>query len=142
MIRVVVPVSGGKDSQACLKLAIQQYPRDEVLGLFCDTKFEHPLTYEHVEYMRLLYGVRIEVVNNGSVEEQVLKHGRFPGGGSRFCTEELKIWPSKWFYKGLGDILRAANEPLTVPSHADDGGEEAEIAGVYLIADDGAPCRP
>lgn len=103
MIRIVVPVSGGKDSQACLKLALQHYPADEVLGLFCDTKFEHPLTYEHVERMRHLYSVRIETVNNGSVEAQVLKHGRFPGGGSRFCTEELKIWPSKWFYKGLAE---------------------------------------
>lgn len=99
--RIVVPVSGGKDSQACLKLALQHYPANEVLGLFCDTKFEHPLTYEHVARMSLMYGVRIETVNNGSVEEQVLKHGRFPGSGSRFCTEELKIWPSKRFYRDL-----------------------------------------
>lgn len=101
--RVVVPVSGGKDSQACLKLALEHYPADEVLGLFCDTKFEHPLTYEHIERMKAMYGVRIETVNNGSVEEQILKHERFPGGGSRFCTEELKIWPSKRFYKALAE---------------------------------------
>lgn len=99
--RVVVPVSGGKDSQACLKLALRHYKPEEVLGLFCDTKFEHPLTYEHIARMRALYGVRIETVNNGSVEEQVLKHERFPGGGSRFCTEELKIWPSKRYYRDL-----------------------------------------
>jgi hypothetical protein len=47
----------------------------------------------------------------------------------------------EWFYKGVGTILRAHNEPLTVPAHADDGGEEAEIAGVYLISDEGAPFR-
>jgi hypothetical protein len=47
----------------------------------------------------------------------------------------------EWFYKGVGTILRAAKEPLHVPSHADDGGEEAEIAGVYLIGDDGTPFR-
>lgn len=47
----------------------------------------------------------------------------------------------EWFYKGVGTILRAVNQPLSVPIHADDGGEEAEIAGVYLIGDDGAPCR-
>jgi hypothetical protein len=47
----------------------------------------------------------------------------------------------EWFYKGTGSILRAHNEPLTVPAHGLDGGEEAEIAGVYLISDDGTPYR-
>jgi hypothetical protein len=47
----------------------------------------------------------------------------------------------EWFYKGVGTIVRAPNEPLTVPAHGDDGGEEGEIAGVYLIGDDGTPCR-
>lgn len=47
----------------------------------------------------------------------------------------------EWFYKGVGTIVRAANEPLNVPAHADDGGDEAEIAGIYLIGDDGAPFR-
>ena len=47
----------------------------------------------------------------------------------------------EWFYKGSGTILRAHNEPLEVPSYAEDGGEEAEIAGVYLIDPAGAPRR-
>ena len=47
----------------------------------------------------------------------------------------------EWFYKGTGAILRAHNEPLDVPGHAEDGGEEAEIAGVYIIGPNGVPCR-
>lgn len=47
----------------------------------------------------------------------------------------------EWFYKGTGSILRAMDDPLDVPSYAEDGGEEAEIAGIYLIAPDGRPCR-
>ncbi len=47
----------------------------------------------------------------------------------------------EWFYKGVGTILRAHNQPLEVPSHALDGGEEAEIAGVYLIGPDRTPLR-
>jgi len=47
----------------------------------------------------------------------------------------------EWFYKGSGAILRAHGEALDVPDFADDGGEEAEIAGVYLIGPDGAPFR-
>src|SRR5262249_21246075 len=40
-----------------------------------------------------------------------------------------------------GDILRAHGEPLDVPCYACDGGDEAEIAGVYIIARDGTPYR-
>jgi hypothetical protein len=47
----------------------------------------------------------------------------------------------EWFYKGDGSCLRAPFEPLDIPSHAEDGGEEAELAGVYLIASDGNPFR-
>lgn len=47
----------------------------------------------------------------------------------------------EWFYKGDGSVIRACHQPLTVPSHAEDGGEEPEIAGVYLIAPDGQPVR-
>jgi hypothetical protein len=49
--------------------------------------------------------------------------------------------PPEWFYKGTAWALRAHGEPLEVPSYAQDGGEEAEIAGVYLIAPDGQPRR-
>jgi len=44
--------------------------------------------------------------------------------------------PPEWFYKGTGCALRAHGEPLDVPSYAEDGGEEAEIAGIYLVAPD------
>ena len=47
----------------------------------------------------------------------------------------------EWFYKGDGSILCAHGEPLTVPAFADDGGEEPEIAGAYLIGPDGMPYR-
>jgi hypothetical protein len=49
--------------------------------------------------------------------------------------------PPEWFYKGTGTILRAHNEPLEIPPYAEDGGEEAEIAGIYIIAADGRPHR-
>jgi len=47
----------------------------------------------------------------------------------------------EWFYKGNGLILRAHNEPLEWPNFAEDGGEEPEIAGVYLIDHAGHPRR-
>ncbi len=47
----------------------------------------------------------------------------------------------EWFYKGCGTILRAHGEPLEVPAFAEDGGEEAEVAGVYFVGENGAPRR-
>jgi hypothetical protein len=49
--------------------------------------------------------------------------------------------PPEWFYKGTGTSLRAHGEPLEIPPYAEDGGEEAEIAGIYLIGPDGQPRR-
>jgi hypothetical protein len=47
----------------------------------------------------------------------------------------------EWFYKGTGAILRGHGDALDVPPYAGDGGEEAELAGIYMIAPDGQPCR-
>lgn len=47
----------------------------------------------------------------------------------------------EWFYKGNGCILRGHGEALVVPPHAEDGGEEAEVAGIYLIDRAGEPRR-
>jgi hypothetical protein len=47
----------------------------------------------------------------------------------------------EWFFKGVGTILRAHNEALPVPYYAEDGGEEAEVAGAYVIDPAGKPRR-
>lgn len=47
----------------------------------------------------------------------------------------------EWFYKGNGFILRAHGQALEVPAYADDGGEEPEIAGIYIIDPKGNPRR-
>jgi len=60
--------------------------------------------------------------------------------GGRPKEGEIGTAP-EWFYKGNGGVLQAPFSPLTVPAYAEDGGEEAEIAGIYLIADDGTPRR-
>jgi hypothetical protein len=47
----------------------------------------------------------------------------------------------EWFYKGNGTQAVASEHPLTSPSFALDGGEEPEMAGIYVIGNDGAPFR-
>ena len=47
----------------------------------------------------------------------------------------------EWFYKGNGHTAVATGAALTAPGFALDGGEEPEIAGVYIIGPNGAPFR-
>jgi hypothetical protein len=47
----------------------------------------------------------------------------------------------EWFYKGDGSIVAASGQDLKMPDFALDGGEEPEVAGLYVIGDDGQPYR-
>jgi hypothetical protein len=60
--------------------------------------------------------------------------------GGRPARGKIGVSP-EWFYKGCGTILRAHGEPLDVPAFALDGGDEAEVAGVYIIDATGTPRR-
>ena len=60
--------------------------------------------------------------------------------GGKPAPDKIGTAP-EWFYKGCGTIIRAPGAPLDVPPYAEDGGEEAEIAGAYLIGPDGRPYR-
>ncbi|HKJ95877.1 MAG TPA: AraD1 family protein [Gammaproteobacteria bacterium] len=60
--------------------------------------------------------------------------------GGKPPTGEMGVQP-EWFYKGDGQIIAPPEGDLALPEFALDGGEEPEIAGVYLIGPDGTPCR-
>jgi hypothetical protein len=62
-----------------------------------------------------------------------VQHGK-PASGEAGVAPE-------WFYKGRGEVLRGHLQPLTSPAHAEDGGEEGEIAGIYIIDGQGRPRR-
>jgi hypothetical protein len=47
----------------------------------------------------------------------------------------------EWFYKGNGTMVAAPGSPLVSPAFAEDAGEEPEVAGIYVIGDDGTPFR-
>ena len=47
----------------------------------------------------------------------------------------------EWFFKGDGSWLVAPGGALELPEYALDGGEEPEVAGLYVIGDDGSPWR-
>jgi hypothetical protein len=62
-----------------------------------------------------------------------LKGGKPKDGGPGVQPE--------WFYKGDGSMLVPPGGDLPLPEFALDGGEEPEIAGLYVVAKDGAVLR-
>jgi hypothetical protein len=60
-------------------------------------------------------------------------------GGKR-AAGQVGVQP-EWFYKGDGRSIVAPEQPLVSPDFALDGGEEPELAGIYLIGPDGTPHR-
>ena len=61
-------------------------------------------------------------------------------GGKPKARGEAGVQP-EWFYKGDGSWLVAPGQPLPKPSFALDGGEEPELAGLYMIDAKGRPVR-
>lgn len=47
----------------------------------------------------------------------------------------------EWFYKGDGQCVVAPEAEIPSPAFAEDAGEEPELAGLYVIGDDGQPWR-
>jgi hypothetical protein len=60
--------------------------------------------------------------------------------GGKPAEGQIGVQP-EWFYKGDGQSLVGPEAPLASPAFAQDGGEEPELAGIYLIGPDGTPFR-
>jgi len=91
----------------------------------------------------------------GSAEGRDAMHAKLEGSSG--LTDSMKMFKHgiengkpapgqegfqpEWFYKGDGSCVVAPEAPFPSPAFAKDGGEEPEIAGLYVIGDDGAPYR-
>lgn len=95
-MKVVVSFSGGKDSQACLIWATKNFKKENIIAVFCDTGWEHELTYKHINEVCENLGVELITLKskkyNGMLD-LAAKKKRFPSTMARFCTSELKSHP-------------------------------------------------
>jgi len=93
---VLIPLSGGKDSQGAMLWAIEKYGLHYCETAFCDVKWEADETYRHIDYLVKKTGVKHNVLSSKKYDGMVdlaIKKKRFPSTTVRFCTEELKIKP-------------------------------------------------
>lgn len=95
-MKILVQFSGGKDSQACLIKAVNDYGKENVTAVFCDTGWEHEDTYTHIHNVCNQLNVELITLKSRKYKDFVdmsIKKGRFPSTMARFCTSELKVIP-------------------------------------------------
>jgi 3'-phosphoadenosine 5'-phosphosulfate sulfotransferase (PAPS reductase)/FAD synthetase len=95
-MKILSPLSGGKDSQGTLLYCIEKYGVENVEADFCDVKWEHPWTYQHLDYLVRETGVNYKILSSAKYDgfvDLVIQKKRFPSSTVGFCTEELKVKP-------------------------------------------------
>jgi hypothetical protein len=144
--------AGGKlTSIATSHLAEESLDYDEVYDGRSPWKLLSPIDHPQEEARCMVTGTGLTHI--GSARDRASMHSVKP----EVLTDSMKMFnwgveggkpaageigtPPEWFWKGDGTMLRAQDEPLLVPSYGEDGGEEAEIAVVYVIGPGGKPYR-
>lgn len=87
--------TGGKDSLAAL-LWVREHITTNFTTVFCDTGWEHPLTYEYIN--RIADRLNLDLVTLKSPKYDGMvglakQKKRWPSTRARFCTQELKTKP-------------------------------------------------
>jgi len=107
-MKIIVSYSGGKDSQACLLHSIGKYGANNITAVFCDTGWEHPHTYKHIDETCNKLGVKLITLKSKYDFVSLAKYKkRFPSTKARFCTSELKMKP-------MIDYILSLNESCIV----------------------------
>ena len=111
-------------------LPVIDHPNDPARLLVTGTGLTHQRSAEQRQAM---HAADATPTDSFRMYEWGVEGGRPPAGRIGAAPE--------WFYKGNGTLLRGHGDALEVPAHADDGGEEPELAGIYVVDSEGNPRR-
>ena len=100
--RVVVGFSGGVTSAWCAGWALRNYPRDQIVLLWHDTKEEHPDTYRFLREMAAALDLPITERSDGRSVTQVFRDEGFLGNNQNApCARILKTVPGNLYVEEL-----------------------------------------
>lgn len=108
------------------------HPRDVNKCMVSGTGLTHKASAENRDKMN-------EAGNTGTLTDSMKMYLMGEEGGKP-VDGKVGVQP-EWFYKGNGTVLKAHRDSLEIPIYALDGGEEPEIAGIYVIDETGNPLR-
>jgi 3'-phosphoadenosine 5'-phosphosulfate sulfotransferase (PAPS reductase)/FAD synthetase len=124
----IISFSGGKDSTALILWAKENL--DEFDTIFCDTGWESDETYEYIQYINLmLLNGKLIVLHSkdySSFEDLSIKKQRIPSSQARYCTEELKLIPTKNYISQYLPVLCSEFEPPEVEIYVGIRADESE----------------
>jgi 3'-phosphoadenosine 5'-phosphosulfate sulfotransferase (PAPS reductase)/FAD synthetase len=122
---LVVSVSGGKDSTACL-IALREAGLP-FRAVFADTGWEAPETYAYLDALRGIFGpidtvrakpwavptMRDDRARRGCdlhrsyspMADQIVRRAGFPARMQRWCTRELKLVPLRAYHDAIGETV-------------------------------------
>ena len=124
----------------------------DLVALAAAGRLALPITHPDLTHMHL---TGTGLTHLGSAATRDAMHAKLDGAET--LTDSMKMFQMgladgrpaagqvgvqpEWFYKGNGHTAVAPGSALTSPGFALDGGEEPELAGIYLIDQDGTPAR-
>ncbi|MFC3180783.1 AraD1 family protein [Cypionkella sinensis] len=124
----------------------------DLVALAAAGRLALPITHPDLTHMHL---TGTGLTHLGSAATRDAMHAKLDGAET--LTDSMKMFQMgladgrpaagqvgvqpEWFYKGNGHTAVAPGSALTSPGFALDGGEEPELAGIYLIDKDGTPAR-
>ena len=102
---IIVPVSGGKDSTATFILALQHFDKDKIIPLHYYTGWDHPKTYDYLDYLQKKSGIKIQQTifeQAPTMPDLIRRVGAFPNRMARWCTGRYKETATLRWYKKNG----------------------------------------
>ncbi|HDM23357.1 phosphoadenosine phosphosulfate reductase [archaeon] len=111
--KFIVPWSGGKDSTACLLLALKTFGKEKVTPIYVDTGVDFPQSPEYIEKISGRLGIKFEKVY-APVKESLKEKG-FPTHENRWCTV-LKV---EALYAKVREITEEDEQVLIVVGDRD-----------------------
>lgn len=127
MKTIIVPISGGKDSQVVLSLALAAGHKPTCVHQ--NTGYDHPLTYQQMLKMETFYSVKIDhTTNRFGGMFGFLEHAKyFPNSAARGCTQRLKQEPfAEWL---MAKGYTAENSEIWFGMRSDESANRANKYG-------------
>ena len=115
---------------------LERVSKEEIIPVFCDTKWEADETYEYLEYLEEELDIEIVRIESEGMEKLVKRIKCLPNHFKRFCTKELKTRPfHKWLKKQNFDEFKVVEGIRREESLARSEAEVFEVKKSYFYKD-------
>jgi len=153
---VIVSISGGKDSQACMdlihQLAVEQQYSERIYAVHADTGAEWPESLPHCRYLCEAYGFDLHVAvpfrklpdhieRRCRILQEQGKAGGWPSAACRYCTSDCKRTPIHKVLRGLFSAKDKHDVLMITGERREESKHRATLSAVQDVKRLAAGCR-